>query len=68
MNAQAKPRNRARNVLTQRQVRTQVSALIASFIPDLDSDRGFGLGYGRSSSYGVTSSYVPNVRPLFRFR
>lgn len=68
MNTRAQPRNRTRSAVTQRQIRTQISALIAPFIPTLDTDRGFGLGYGRSSSYGATSSYVPNVRPLFRFR
>ena len=71
MNTQTKPRTRlfarARTLLTQREVRRPVHALTASFVPDLEGDRGFGLGYGRSSSYGTTSSYVPGGSSLFRF-
>lgn len=40
----------------------------ASFLPELGNDRVIGLGYGRSSGYGVIDNVVPGSRLQFRYR
>lgn len=55
-------RNRTAN--NQRSTRNRS----ASFLPELGNDRVIGLGYGRSSGYGVIDSVVPGSRLQFRYR
>lgn len=64
MNTQIQSRIRNRSALIQRRIREAVE----TFLPNLDNERSFGLGFGRSSGYATTRRYVPGARPLFRCR
>jgi len=64
MNTQTQARIRNRSALIQRRIHDTIE----TFLPNPDNERGFGLGFGRSSGYATTRHYVPGARPLFRCR
>lgn len=64
MNTQTQARIRNRSALIQRRIREAVE----TFLPNAESERGFGLGFGRSSGYATTRHYATGARPLFRCR
>lgn len=64
MYTQTKSYLRNRTANSQRATRNRA----ASFLPELGNDRVIGLGYGRSSGYGVIDSVVPGSRLQFRYR